>query len=176
MTVVIRAGAEDDLTAVGELHFRSRLAAYSRFVPHDALTAMPPSAMVDYWVERWRYERGDHQLTVAEADGAVVGFTYLGPDEEPDTGILNAIHVDPDLVGSGVGRVLMRDALAKLSAGGWRRAVLWVLTANTRARRFYERGGWAPDGVEREDHIGTAPVRHMRYVLPLPGDWPGEST
>jgi GNAT superfamily N-acetyltransferase len=176
VTVVIRAGAEDDLAAVGELHFRSRLAAYSGFVPVGALTAMPSGAMVEYWVERWRYERDDHQLTVAEADGTVVGFTYLGPDEEPGTGILNAIHVDPDLVGSGVGRVLMRDALAKLAAGGWRRAVLWVLTSNARARRFYERGGWAPDGVERDDHIGAAVVHQMRYERPLPGDWPGEST
>ncbi|MCW6008408.1 GNAT family N-acetyltransferase [Micromonospora sp. CPCC 205371] len=168
MTVVIRAGAEDDLAAIGELHFRSRVAAYSGFVPVDDLTAMPAGAMVDYWVERWRYEQGDHQLTVAELGGVVVGFTYIGPDAEPDTGILNAIHVDPDRVGSGVGRVLMRDALAKLAASGWRRAVLWVLTGNARARRFYERGGWVPDGVEREDHIGTALVRHMRYSRPLP--------
>lgn len=168
MTVVLRAATDDDLTEVGELHFRSRVAAYSGFVSVDALTAMPPGAMVEYWTERWRYERGEHQLTVAEADGAVVGFTYLGPDEEPETGLLAAIHVDPDRVGSGLGRVLMRDAVTKLAAGGWRRAVLWVLTGNARARRFYERGGWAPDGVEREDHIAAALVRQMRYARPLP--------
>jgi GNAT superfamily N-acetyltransferase len=168
VTVVLRAATDDDLTDVGELHFRSRLAAYSGFVSVDALTAMPPGALVDYWVERWRYERGDHQLTVAAADGTVVGFTYLGPDEEPAAGLLTAIHVDPDRVGSGVGWALMRDAVAKLAAGGWRRAVLWVLTGNARARRFYERAGWAPDGVEREDHIGTALVHQMRYSRPLP--------
>ncbi|WP_281896619.1 GNAT family N-acetyltransferase [Phytohabitans aurantiacus] len=165
---MIRAGAEDDLPAVGELHFRSRLTAYSGFIPVDDLTAMPANAMVDYWVERWRYEKDNYQLTVAEAGGVVVGFTYLGPDEEPDTGILNAIHVDPDRLGSGVGKLLMRDALAKLAASGWRRAVLWVLTGNARARHFYERGGWAPEGVERDEHIGSALVRQMRYARPLP--------
>ena len=36
----------------------------------------------------------------------------------------------------------MIDALAHMTG---KPAVLWVLTDNARTRRFYERGGWAPD-------------------------------
>jgi GNAT superfamily N-acetyltransferase len=167
MALTIRSAAERDLTAVGTLHHLSRASAYASFLPAAALEAVPVSSMVEYWVERWRYERDNHQLTVASAGGEVVGFTYLGPDEEPDTGILHAIHVAPDAQGRGVGAALMADALGKLAAGGWRRAVLWVLADNAHARGFYERGGWAPDGVQRDDFIGPALVHQVRYARPL---------
>ncbi|BCB81569.1 GNAT family N-acetyltransferase [Phytohabitans flavus] len=167
MAFTIRSAGERDLTAVGTLHYRSRAAAYSSFIPAHALEAVPASSMVEYWTERWRYEQDTHQLTVATERDEVVGFTYLGPDEEPDTGILHAIHLDPDVVGRGLGGALMADALDKLAAAGWRHAVLWVLAENAHARGFYEHGGWAPDGVQREDFVGPAPVRQVRYARPL---------
>lgn len=167
MAFTIRPAGERDLTAVGTLHYRSRAAAYSGFLPAAALEAAPPSSMAEYWTERWRYERDTHQLTVAIEDGEVVGFTYLGPDEEPGTGILQAIHVAPEAQGRGVGAALMAHALERLAAGGWHRAVLWVLADNAHARGFYERGGWAPDGVRREDFIGPARVHQVRYARPL---------
>lgn len=174
MTFVIRPARHTDLAGVGALHARSRVSAYSPFVPPTVLAAFPAQAMAEYWTERWRYERDRHRLAVAEADGALLGFSYLGPDDEPDTGILHAIHVAPEAVGRGVGRALMADALANLAAGGWSRAVLWVLAGNVRARRFYERAGWTPDGAERMEYFGRVPVPQVRYARPL--DRPGEST
>jgi GNAT superfamily N-acetyltransferase len=167
MAIAIRPAHERDLTAVGMLHHRSRVAAYSGFVPADELRAVPAESMADYWAERWRYERVDHELTVATDGDEIIGFTYVGPTDEPDTGILHAIHVDPAAQGRGVGRALMSDALGRLVARGWRRAVLWVLAKNTRARGFYERGGWSPDGGERDEFIGHALVHQLRYVRPL---------
>ncbi|GAB3532079.1 GNAT family N-acetyltransferase [Phytohabitans suffuscus] len=167
MAVTIRPAAERDLTAVGTLHHRSRAAAYSGFLPASALNAVPASTMVDYWTERWRYERDINRLTVATDGDEVVGFTYLGPDEAPDTGILHAIHVAPDAQGRGGGGALMADALEKLTAGGWHHAVLWVLADNSHARGFYERGGWAPDGEARDEFIGPALVHQVRYARSL---------
>jgi hypothetical protein len=62
----------------------------------------------------------------------------------------------------------MVDALAKLHALRWRRAVLWVLADNTHAQNFYARGGWTHDGVEREGDIGPVSTRQLRYVRELP--------
>jgi ribosomal protein S18 acetylase RimI-like enzyme len=163
MAFMIRSAGERDLTAVATLHRRSRAAAYSGFISADALAAVPEASMIEYWTERWRYERDTHQLTVATEGDTIVGFTYLGPDEEPDTGILHAIHVAPDAQGRGIGGALMADALEKLAANGRHYAVLWVLAENAHARAFYERGGWAPDGEQRDDHIGPALVRQVRY-------------
>jgi hypothetical protein len=44
-----------------------------------------------------------------------------------------------------------------------------VLAANTRARRFYEHGGWAPDGTTRIEPIGGEPVEQLRYSRVMEG-------
>lgn len=169
MTITLRSGGQEDLMAVGALHQRSRVAAYGSFLPPQALAEPSPEAMGRYWTERWGYERDTHRLTVAERDGRLVGFTYLGPDDEdePGTGLLYAIHLEPAERGRGVGRKLMIDALAAMRARGWRRATLWVLRQNAAARAFYERGGWRPTGAERDELIGTAVTREVRYACAL---------
>ncbi|MEU6020427.1 GNAT family N-acetyltransferase [Micromonospora sp. NPDC047134] len=169
MTVTLRAATADDIAAVGRLHQRSRVAAYSSILPPEALTDPTPEAMADYWTLRWSYERTDHRMTVAERKGTLVGFSYLGPDDEgdPDTGLLNALHLEPAERGRGIGRALMIDALAAMGRHGWRRAVLWVLRDNAPARRFYERGGWQRTGLERDDMIGNVSVRQLRYTRAL---------
>jgi RimJ/RimL family protein N-acetyltransferase len=48
---------------------------------------------------------------------------------------------------AGLGRALTDAALAELRAVGYRRVVLWTLTGNARARRFYDKAGFAPDGA-----------------------------
>ncbi|WP_405113642.1 GNAT family N-acetyltransferase [Micromonospora sp. NBC_01405] len=169
MTITLRHATADDLRPVGALHQRSRVAAYSSFLPAEALADPTPEAMGAYWAERWTWERDEHLMTVAERDGRLVGFSYLGPDDQDDpaTGLLNAIHLDPAEQGRGTGRALMADALATMRDRGRRRAVLWVLESNAHARRFYERGGWQPTGERREEHVGTARVPQLRYAREL---------
>ncbi|HET6529517.1 MAG TPA: GNAT family N-acetyltransferase [Actinoplanes sp.] len=159
MSVVLRTGTDRDLVAVGALHYRSRAAAYAGLVPPEALTVGSPEALGAWWVERFGWERDTHRLTVAERDRTIIGFTYLGPAEEPGVTELYGIHVDPDHVGTGAGRALMRDALTHLGE----RAVLWVVEGNARARRFYEKGGWVADGTSREAPIGGVMIRQVRY-------------
>ncbi|MBM0256519.1 GNAT family N-acetyltransferase [Micromonospora sp. 4G55] len=169
MTLTLRPATVDDLMAVGALHRASRVAAYSSFLPAEALADPSGEAMGRYWVERFGWERDDHRMTLAERDGRLVGFSYLGPDDEgdPATGLLNAIHLDPDERGRGTGRELMVDALDAMRSRGWSRAVLWVLAQNLDARRFYERGGWTPEGTRRDEHFGPIVVPQVRYVRPL---------
>ena len=169
MTISLRGAGPADLSAIGALHHRSRLAAYRDIVPADALAALSADMMGRWWAERWPYERHSHVLTVAERDGRLAGFSYVGPDEDGGVGVgeLYAIHLEPDQQGTGVGRTLMIEALATLRRQGWRRAVLWVLADNAHARSFYERGGWTSDGAERTDMIGPAAVRLVRYSRAL---------
>ncbi|MET7965242.1 GNAT family N-acetyltransferase [Micromonospora sp. NPDC005305] len=169
MTVSLRPATAADLMAVGALHQRSRVATYSSFLPAEALADPTPEAMGRYWTERMTWEGADHRMTVAERDGRIAGFSYLGPDDEgdPATGLLNAIHLEPAERGRGTGRALMVDALDAMRARGWSRAVLWVLRDNATARRFYERGGWTATGEQRDDVIGTVLVPQLRYARSL---------
>jgi ribosomal protein S18 acetylase RimI-like enzyme len=170
VAITIRSAVAADLPIVGELHVRSRTAAYEGIVPAAALDAVSGPAMASWWTERWAYERGTHRLAVAtDPAGAIMGFTYVGPAASAHTGELYAIHVHPDHQRAGVGRRLMAAALRTLVRQELPRAVLWVLTANARARTFYERGGWVCDGVERDAPIGPALIRQVRYSRRLTG-------
>ncbi|WP_428961849.1 GNAT family N-acetyltransferase [Micromonospora fluostatini] len=169
MTVTLRTPTADDLAPVGALHQRSRVAAYSAFLPPESLAEPGPEAMGRYWVERWTWERDTHRMMVAERDGSLVGFSYVGPDDagDPETGLLNAIHLDPAERGRGTGRALMVDALAAMREAGWHRGALWVLAGNSPARRFYERGGWRPTGERRAELIGHTRTPQLRYARPV---------
>ena len=103
-------------------------------------------------------------VLVAERDGEVVGFANVGPAEDPaGAGELYALNVDPAHWGTGAGRALLQAAQAELARLGFGELVLWVLPANARARRFYERAGWAGDGTERTvDALGVT-VPEVRY-------------
>jgi RimJ/RimL family protein N-acetyltransferase len=167
MTVLLRPADDADLIAVGALHHRSRAAAYADLVPPETFAARGPEAMSAWWVERWKWERETHLMTVAEADGELAGFTYVGPSETDRAAELYAIHLAPERVGSGLGRELMINALKQLATLGAERAVLWVLADNPVARRFYERGGWTPDGATRVAPINDRPLEQLRYTHPL---------
>jgi len=160
MSVLLRTANDLELGAVGALHYRSRASAYAGIVSPEALTFGSEGALGEWWSERVRWEKDTHRMTVAVSDDTVVGFTYVGPSPTPAVRELYAIHVDPAVVGQGVGRLLMADALRHLGA----RAVLWVLEGNTRARRFYEAGGWRPDGEVRESPMGGEVTQQVRYT------------
>jgi GNAT superfamily N-acetyltransferase len=163
MTTRLRAAEDADLPAVGALHQRSRVAAYAHLLPAETIGARTEEAFGEWWSERWKWEKETHRLTVAEVSGEIVGFTYVGPSETEGAAELYAIHVEPAHVGTGLGRQLMEHALQQLAEFGEPRAVLWVLEDNERARRFYERGGWQPDGTTRVEPINDVPLAQLRY-------------
>ncbi|MBM2623476.1 GNAT family N-acetyltransferase [Actinoplanes sp. LDG1-06] len=169
MDVSLRTASESDLVAVGAVHQSSRVAAYAGILPAATLELRTAEAFGEWWSERYRWERETHRMTVAVSASAVVGFTYVGLSETPGATELYAIHVLPSLVGTGVGRLLMVDALSALASFGEPRAVLWVLAANTRARKFYEAGGWTLDGATRREPVNGEPVDQLRYTRTLTG-------
>ena len=62
----------------------------------------------------------------------------------------------------------MHDAgLAALRVTEYRRATLWVLDTNARAREFYERHGWSLDGNSKQQEIGELTVTEVRYATHL---------
>jgi ribosomal protein S18 acetylase RimI-like enzyme len=83
-----------------------------------------------------------------------------------ETGELYTLYVVPAHWSTGVGRELTDAALDGLRAAGYRCVVLWTLTENARARRFYDKAGFAPDGATNTlDGLGN--VEELRYVRDL---------
>ncbi|MFE0206005.1 GNAT family N-acetyltransferase [Streptomyces sp. NPDC058985] len=111
---------------------------------------------------------------VAENDrGEVVGWACHGPyrDGERPTGDaeLYALYVDPERLGAGIGQALIRESVRRCAAAGHPRMLLWVLKDNARARRFYERAGFGPDGAEEPFRVEGVEVPEVRYAAGLPG-------
>ena len=167
MPILTRPAVPEDAAAVAMVRVRSWQAAYAGTVPGAVLDAMDPRAET----ERTRARLADPAVRfatrVAERDGVIAGFTVTGPyrgeDVPTGTGEVLAIYAHPDHWSTGVGRTLMDDALAQLSSARLRPVLLWVLRDNARARRFYERAGFAPDGAEHFYTAGGVPIPELRY-------------
>lgn len=163
----VRAAAPADADEVARLHVRSWRSAYRGLIADDYLDGLSPEAVVD----RYTFGRVGLRVpsTLVAVDGpAIRGFATAGlcrDAELPNSGELMALYVDPAHSGAGLGTLLLTAARDRLRAVGVPCAVLWVLDANTRARRFYERGGWRPDGACRTAHFGNQTARLVRYRL-----------
>jgi ribosomal protein S18 acetylase RimI-like enzyme len=114
----------------------------------------------------------------ASASGGIVGYASFGPE----TDVLNApwphpltadgeggrvaelyaLYVRPAWWSTGTGRALMDKVLARSAAAGYQSITLWVLRDNQRARRFYDRAGFAPDGATNV-LTGLGGVLEVRY-------------
>jgi RimJ/RimL family protein N-acetyltransferase len=57
----------------------------------------------------------------------------------------------------------MSAAMDELRDLGMREASLWVLRDNQRARRFYERLGWQPDGRTSSESYGGVELEALCY-------------
>lgn len=93
----------------------------------------------------------DHLVAVA-GDGRVVGYVKLGrPTPLASNSHVRQIHglaVSAEARGMGVGRLLIRAAMAEARRRGALRLSLRVLGHNTPARRLYESEGFAVEGVQ----------------------------
>jgi GNAT superfamily N-acetyltransferase len=130
------------------------------FPPED-LDAMPVDG--ERWRNRLDLPPPGWTTVVAEDEGVVVGFASVGPSrDEEGIGELYAIYVDPAAWSTGVGRALMEEAEARL-VSEYDAAFLWVLEENPRARSFYERAGWTPDGARKAEERFGVRAPEVRY-------------
>jgi GNAT superfamily N-acetyltransferase len=179
VTLVRRADV-DDADGIGRVHVSAALAAYRGVMPDAYLDAMDARARS----ERWRRalaaggalgvaksDHGEAVILVAEDDqNDIVGIAAVGIDragEGPTIGELRMINVDPASWASGVATVLLHASERELRGLGFDQAVLWVLEQNIRARRFYEREGWTPDGGVKIERRPGFTLRQVRYRCDL---------
>jgi GNAT superfamily N-acetyltransferase len=168
-TYRIRRASPGDARSVAEVHVGSWRHAYRGLLPDEYLDRLS----VDDREAKWREAFGEEGsgAFVAEAGDRIVGFASFGASRDDDAsetvGEVPAIYVAPSELGRGVGRQLLEAASAALRDAGYRRATLWVLEANERARRFYEKAGWTWDGsVDRHDFdCANEPVVRYRTDL-----------
>jgi GNAT superfamily N-acetyltransferase len=169
--VEIRDATVDDADAVALVHVHGWQWGYRGLLPDAYLDGLSADRRAEQW-RSWLLEPGGTRTRVAHAeDGGCVGFAVAGPSRDPgvddDTGEVYAIYIEEGFAGTGLGTALLRGAVAWLEERGFARATLWVLEGNARARRFYEREGWALDGAAKSEPREDFTMDEVRYAIRL---------
>lgn len=94
-------------------------------------------------------ESGEIMYSVVEQDQVIVGFYALEKRSESEFE-LEAMFVEPDRIGSGIGRALMDHAVARASRLGGRKL---VIQSDPYAERFYRAAGGVVVGTRESFSI-----------------------
>jgi len=151
MTITIREPRPGEAPAIADVHVATWKEAYSDLLPGDYFSEEYVAGRRRMWRHVLTHPRDDMLVRVADADGEIVGFAWVGPgegvdgEEAPRERLLYAIYVLAAHHGTGVGQALLDETL------GEGPAMLWVAKENPRATAFYLRNGFRFDGVEQVD-------------------------
>ncbi len=163
MPVEIRAARAGDALAIAEVHVAAWRAAYAGILPEHVLAARSVERRTEQWTRQ--LDEGRSTVWVA-AVSDVRGFVSAGNSRDADSpgaGEVYSLYVAPELWGRGLGQRLFSASSAWL-AQRYQRSQLWVLAGNDRARRFYSRQGWQPDGAEKREQRGDVILHEVRFV------------
>lgn len=150
LTPEIRDYEPADWAAVARAHDAARLQELVASVGVEAFLSLADTAE----------EEGlfDDQLWVASLDGEVVGFVAFADAE------VTWLYVHPERQGRGVGRALLRHALAHARSHGAGRVETTVLDGN-RARALYESEGFTLVETRTGPLVGNEAFTATGHIL-----------
>ncbi|MFF9145453.1 GNAT family N-acetyltransferase [Streptomyces sp. NPDC014861] len=139
-TFVIRGARQGDAEPLGELD-------RATWSPLHAVLPPPSEPYEPFFDDRHR----PADFLVAERAGTLLGYIRVVPPTPLASNAhvrqIQGLAVAGEARGQGVGRALLRAALAKARADGASRVTLRVLGHNVPARALYEAEGFAVEGV-----------------------------
>ena len=176
--MLLRPAQPEDALAVAGVHVRSWQAAYRNILPDEYLNQLRPEDRAAKYDFATRDPLKPQTIVAVEEEmnpaihrsAIIMGFATVMPvtdSEMPGYGELCALYIDPQQWGQGIGVALLSAARAQMLEQGLRHAILWVLTGNVRAERFYQHHGWAADGIRRKATVWDIEVDEIRYARPL---------
>lgn len=142
--ITTRLAAEADIPACAVVHIESCLDIYRPFVSAEVLATTLPQNLAAIWGDE-RLENGDFIVMAMDADIAVGLVTV----RNKSTPYIDHFHVAPRRKGEGIGRILMRAAIAEMLSRRMDHCYLDVADGNDAALAFYKAmGGEVGDHVE----------------------------
>ena len=171
--MTVRLASPADIEALGGVTGRAYAAAYPGIVPR---------AVLDEWVAdapamwtRWRHALEDRppdhpsRVWVAERDGVILGYAITSPATSEylpppgGAGEITSLYLDPDAIGTGIGRLLYEHAVHDLFERGFDPLLVWAFRDNPKAQRFYPRMGLAIDVPDHDWVLGGVPCPIVRF-------------
>jgi GNAT superfamily N-acetyltransferase len=163
--VTLRHAHPGDAPDLARVYVQSWRETYPGLLPNTLLVNLSERRQAEAWRRQVMTVGRDHAVVVAEIKNyGIVGLASLGPSRDrgiPYQGEVYALYVDPNFVGQGIGRALLRGAFRVLFERGHRSAVIWALKGNP-ARYFYESQG-GHEVATRKGHMWGAEVTETGF-------------
>ena len=172
MNFRIRRADKSDAPALAEILTQSWKAAYADIVPPAELNSAADSERYTAAFAAMA-QNPSNTFLIAHGDGVPCGMLFYCPARDTDLlgfAEIVALYTLPQYWGTGLGQLLMKRMLAE-THHAYSGAALWVFQDNARARRFYEKFGFTPDGAQKQENFSSKPLS-VRYVKPFDGAAP----
>ena len=144
MNVILRRAVAADAVAIAEVRIKSWRATYRGMMPDAYLDEMKLEDSVAHWTKILEAASDKVCVFVAESEGGIVGFASGMLLQEEKFGLnaeLTAVYLNPEMQGSGIGRRMVQEVAQACQAKGATGLLVWVISGNKPARKFYERLG-----------------------------------
>jgi ribosomal protein S18 acetylase RimI-like enzyme len=150
MTIGYRLATADDAEALAELGAHTFTQTFGHLYQPGDLEIF----LQNHSPENWDKELSDpaFEVCVAEQEGKLAGYVKLGPPHLPfeprgEAAELRQLYVVEEVKGQGVADALIQWVIERARDLGADNLYLSVFTENHRARRFYEKYGFEPEGT-----------------------------
>lgn len=156
---ILRPPRTDEVETLARLHITCWRQAYAHLLPRTFFDDLLPSRRA-IWTSLLAHDLLPERLIVAEHRDQPGGFALAGTamgSEPVREHQLYSLYLDAAHHGSGIGQALLDAVLGTLPAQ------LWVAAENPRARAFYARNGFDPDGARHID-TETPDLEEIRLV------------
>lgn len=161
-----------DADRIAQLHAESWRRTYRGMMRDEFLDGDVLTDRRDAWRDQMATVGGGKFILLAEDGANLVGFICVTGDEDVLWGsYIDNLHVSDAYLRRGVGRALMEHAARWLRNSYARSSIyLWVMQANSGARRFYEALGASDAGIRSRLDPGGGSALNCRYVWRRPED------
>ncbi|MAB13418.1 GNAT family N-acetyltransferase [Parvibaculum sp.] len=150
-------GRDEDILA--RLKIACWQESYDQLLPADILKGMS----LERTRATWRHSLQHGIAWIAEQGGAPVGFGHMRGDE------ITMLYVLASDQGHGLGCELLLHLFEEIACFGHRKAHLWVLAENHKARRFYARMGGTADARRPVGFANYPDIMEVRYNFDIGG-------
>jgi len=154
--MIVRNARLEDMKLAGHIMSVSFRTAFSGFVTQQTLDNCAQEDNCAAMLEGI-FREGKVQFLIGGNSG------MLAWQDLTDTAEIIAIHSLPESWGTGLGHIMLTEALKQI---GEKPVFLWAFKENKRARRFYEKHGFRWDGCERVSQFdGALEVRYEKATM-----------
>ncbi|WP_346958436.1 GNAT family N-acetyltransferase [uncultured Arthrobacter sp.] len=163
MDYTIRHATADDADALVRMHTLAHEQCYAAQLPAAFFEARRANLLERVERRRPHLDGAEPRIIAVDASDNIIGFADAGPGRDADRPReleLYSLYTLTHAYGSGLGAALLEAAI------GHSPAYLWLLEDNPRARAFYAKHGFRPDGERKLLPADWFELPEIRLVRP----------